>query len=74
MGLAVAADGRKVFIVGHLEYEPFTLRNEYLRDVAKGLPIAPPEHYFENDDVEAAVRYSWGEAAVRFYRNWLTLL
>ncbi len=71
VGVAVAEDGRKVFIVGHLEYEPNTLRNEYLRDVAKGLPIAPPQHYFENDDTEAPVLYTWEEAAYHFYRNWL---
>ncbi len=73
VGVAVADDGKKVFIVGHLEYEPYTLRNEYRRDVAKGLPIAPPQYYFENDDTEGRVLYTWERAAGLFYRNWLKL-
>jgi homoserine O-succinyltransferase len=32
-------DGRHLFITGHSEYDPFTLKAEYDRDVNKGLPI-----------------------------------
>lgn len=71
VGLAATEDGREVYITGHLEYEPHTLENEYRRDVAKGLPILPPEHYYHHDDPTAGIRFSWGEAARVFYRNWV---
>lgn len=73
VGLAATADGREVYITGHLEYEPHTLENEYRRDVAKGLPIHLPEHYYHHDEPTAGICYSWEEAAKHFYRNWVQL-
>lgn len=73
VGLAATEDGREVYITGHLEYEPHTLENEYRRDVAKSLPIHRPEHYYHADDPDAGICFSWREAAVAFYRNWLQL-
>ena len=57
--------------MGHLEYEPFTLHNEYLRDLAKGLPIQPPLHYYIGAPEAGRPDYTWHAAAVRFYANWL---
>lgn len=72
VGVAVSDDGKEVFVVGHLEYEPDTLHNEFVRDRAKGLPIAPPRHYYRaDDDPRRGVDFSWRDAARRFYRNWL---
>lgn len=73
VGIAVGREGKEVFIVGHLEYEPRTLHNEYVRDLNKGLPIAPPLHYYINDKPEEGIDFSWQETARRFYRNWLGL-
>ena len=73
LGVALTADCRRVFITGHLEYEPNTLDNEYRRDVAKGLPIDLPRHYYHNDDPARGVDFSWAQAARRFYGNWLEL-
>lgn len=71
VGVMTSLDGREVYIVGHLEYGADTLRNEYLRDLSKGLPIQPPLHYFEEDRIESGVNFSWQTAARTFYRNWL---
>ncbi len=38
-----AKDGRHLFITGHSEYDPFTLKAEYDRDINKGLPINIPK-------------------------------
>ena len=38
--------GRQIFITGHSEYDARTLEQEYLRDKAKGLPIAVPKNYY----------------------------
>ena len=72
-GVAMAMDhaGREIFVTGHLEYEPYTLHHEYVRDVNKGLPIALPKYYYVNDDPEQGVDFSWKTAAQIFYTNWL---
>ena len=68
VGLVASADQRRVFVSGHLEYEPYTLHNEYHRDLRKGLPIAQPEHYY--DEAEHVI-FSWKTDALQFYRNWV---
>lgn len=68
VGILASSDLRRTFIVGHLEYEPYTLDREYHRDLNKHLPIQAPVHYY---DAEGEVVYSWKEAAVTFYDNWL---
>lgn len=73
VGIAIGHGGKDIFIVGHLEYEPHTLHNEYVRDLNKGLPIAPPQHYYKDGTPESGIDFAWHEAARRFYRNWLTL-
>ena len=37
--LAMADNGRKIFVMGHPEYDRVTLDGEYKRDLGKGLPI-----------------------------------
>jgi homoserine O-succinyltransferase len=44
--IVLSADRRHIFVTGHSEYDPLTLRSEYVRDVNKGLPIAVPRNYF----------------------------
>ena len=71
VSLAMSHSGREFFITGHLEYEPNTLHNEYIRDLNKGLPIEKPLNYYWEDQPEKGVHYSWEGAAWMFYRNWV---
>ena len=64
-------DRRQIFITGHLEYDRDTLKNEYLRDLNKGLPIEVPKHYFENDDANTVPLVNWRESANIVFGNWL---
>ncbi len=48
--MAISADGRMIFVTGHPEYDRLTLKAEYDRDVARGMPIAVPKNYFPGDD------------------------
>jgi homoserine O-succinyltransferase len=66
-----STDGRMIFVFGHPEYDRFTLKAEYDRDRDKGLPIAPPVHYFPGDDPAAEPRMSWRSHAHLLYSNWL---
>ena len=69
---AVTTDqGRQVFIMGHSEYDPNTLKEEYERDVAKGLPIKVPVNYFPDDDPSREPIVSWRAHANLLYCNWL---
>lgn len=60
-------DNKKIFISGHIEYDKFTLKNEYERDLQKGLDIKKPKNYFEGDDVNVI----WRSTAYIIYSNWL---
>ncbi|MGI6636382.1 MAG: homoserine O-acetyltransferase MetA [Christensenellales bacterium] len=63
--------GQQVFITGHSEYDPDTLKNEYLRDKNAGLPIELPKNYFPNDDDSLPPINSWRAHANLLYMNWL---
>jgi homoserine O-succinyltransferase len=72
-GLHILAtdSGRQIFVCGHMEYDRDTLRLEYERDVKRGLPIAVPENYFEDDDPAKGVVFRWRSHANLFFSNWL---
>ena len=63
-------DNRQVFVTGHMEYDRDTLKREYERDKAKGLPIKPPENYFA-DKEQTKVKMNWTSTSNLFYINWL---
>ncbi len=69
--LAATDSGRRIFVFGHMEYDKDTLRAEYERDLAKGLPIAPPKHYFRGDDPAQEVLFRWRSHANLLFSNWL---
>ncbi len=64
-------EGRQIFITGHSEYDPDTLKTEYLRDKALGLPIAPPANYFPDDDPQRPPIVRWRSHANLLFSNWL---
>ncbi|MBK9925359.1 MAG: homoserine O-succinyltransferase [Anaerolineales bacterium] len=64
-------DGRHIFATGHSEYDPFTLKAEYDRDVNKGLPIHVPKNYYPNDDPTQTPHVRWRGHANLLYVNWL---
>jgi homoserine O-succinyltransferase len=63
--------GRLIFITGHSEYDPETLKEEYERDLKKGLPIHVPKNYFTDDDPSKPPRVRWKSHANLMYYNWL---
>ena len=64
-------NGRQIFITGHSEYDPGTLKKEYLRDKNLGLPIEIPENYFPDDDDTKEPVSTWRAHANLLYTNWL---
>ena len=69
--LVVSKDGRRIFVTGHSEYDPDTLKNEYLRDLDKGLPIEIPKNYFKDDDPQKDPIVRWKSHANLLFSNWL---
>ena len=63
--------GRQIFITGHSEYDPDTLKNEYLRDKNLGLPIDVPANYFRDDDDTKEPIVRWRGHANLLFSNWL---
>lgn len=70
LSIAKSRDNKKIFLTGHMEYDRFTLKKEYDRDISRGLPIHPPFNYF-TDETCTEVRVTWTSAANLFYTNWL---
>lgn len=71
-GIAIAKslDNKRFFFMGHSEYDRETLKNEYLRDREKGLPIDPPVDYFMDGDVNR-ISMKWRSTANLLFYNWL---
>ncbi len=66
-----AKDKRHIYVTGHSEYDPLTLKAEYDRDVARGLDIAVPSNYFENDDPSRPPAVTWRAHSNLLFANWL---
>lgn len=69
--LLQSKDKKNIMITGHLEYDATTLRDEYERDLAKGLDIQMPENYFPNDDPEKEPLNTWRSHTHLLFYNWL---
>ncbi|MCK9599365.1 MAG: homoserine O-succinyltransferase, partial [Sphaerochaeta sp.] len=65
--LVVSQDGRKVFVTGHSEYDELTLHDEYQRDLAAGLSLEQPSHYYQGEEVQVR----WRGHAHLLFSNWL---
>jgi homoserine O-succinyltransferase len=72
-GLYILAttDGRQIYVTGHSEYDPLTLKEEYDRDIKKGLPIEVPVNYFPNNDPSKMPVVRWRSHASLLFSNWL---
>ena len=69
--IVMSKDRRQIFVTGHSEYDAFTLKEEYDRDVAKGLQIEVPQNYFPGDEPSAPPQVKWRGHASLLYSNWL---
>lgn len=69
--LVIDNDGRKIFLMGHPEYDRLTLHKEYMRDKNQGLPIEVPVNYYPDDDCTKKPRLQWRSHGNILYSNWL---
>ena len=63
--------GRQIFVIGHPEYDKYTLDAEYKRDVKAGKPINVPCNYYPADDPARDPLFRWRAHGYLLYTNWL---
>lgn len=69
--LCMSEDGRRIFVMGHPEYDRITLDKEYKRDVAKGINPEIPKNYYPDDNPDNEPVLSWRGHANTLYTNWV---
>ncbi len=68
--LVATKDRKQVFVSGHSEYDPLTLKAEYDRDINKGMDIAVPRNYYPDDDPAKEPLVLWRGHANLLFSNW----
>ena len=69
--LCMSEGGKEIYVMGHPEYDRYTLHKEYVRDREKGLPIAVPKNYYPDDDDTQKPSLEWRAHCNILYSNWL---
>ena len=70
--MIASTDGRRhIFVTGHSEYDPLTLKSEYDRDLARGSAIELPVNYFPDNDKTKQPMVTWRAHANLLFSNWL---
>ena len=72
-GLCLVHDSahRSTLMFNHLEYDSYTLRDEYERDQAAGRNTGLPLNYFPDDDPSKKPRNCWRAYAHLLFGNWI---
>lgn len=69
--LMMSKDGKHIMATGHLEYDTVTLKDEYERDLDRGLRVKLPAHYYPNNDPTEQPLNRWRSHAHLLFSNWL---
>lgn len=69
--LCMSEGGKEIYVMGHPEYDRYTLHKEYMRDREKGLPIEVPKNYYPDDDDTQKPSLEWRAHCNILYSNWL---
>ena len=64
-------EGNRLYIFNHVEYDSFSLKEEYDRDIANGTPIQLPHNYYPFDDPRQDPQNRWRSHAHLLFGNWI---
>lgn len=67
-GISLLKDSKDIFMLGHPEYSKFTLRDEYERDITKGIKIDAPHNYIREN---GEIKFDWRSDSSVIFSNWL---
>ena len=69
--LCLTEDGKQIFVMGHPEYDRYTLDKEYKRDLGKGINPEIPLNYYPDNNPENKPLMLWRSHSMLIYSNWL---
>ncbi|WP_299491758.1 homoserine O-succinyltransferase [uncultured Shewanella sp.] len=69
--MVLSTDNRNLFVMGHPEYQKFTLDEEYKRDVQEGIEPDQPQNYYFNNDPSNTPIVRWYGHGNLLISNWL---
>ena len=72
--LIASHDYKNIMALGHIEYDKVTLRNEYFRDVAKGINMKVPDNYFTDNNPDLDILDLWSNHKKLLFSNWVESL
>jgi len=64
-------DARALYMFNHIEYDSFSLKEEYDRDIAQGKTIVVPHAYYPGDDPKTEPQNRWRSHAHLLFGNWI---
>ena len=71
VSIVMARGGRQIFVTGHMEYSPYTLDQEYRRDLGKRDDVDMPKNYYEDNDPQKRPHVTWRAHANLLFNNWV---
>lgn len=71
VGELLLFDENKFFMLGHIEYDREVLKNEYFRDLSRGINVQIPKNYFPMDNIKEEPMYSWRNEGKVLFSNWI---
>ncbi len=69
--IVASKDKKQIFVMGHSEYDPLTLKEELDRDLEKGLNTSVPKNYFVKDNPKNKPVVNWRSHSSLLFINWL---
>jgi homoserine O-succinyltransferase len=69
--LLAEAAGNRLYMFNHIEYDSTSLKEEYDRDVAAGVPIEVPHEYYPGNDPTRPPLNRWRSHAHLLFGNWI---
>ena len=69
--IVTSRDKKRIFVTGHAEYDKYTLHDEYVRDINKGLSIDMPKNYYPCNNPKKEPYTTWRAHANLLFTNWL---
>ena len=72
--IATTDDYSKIFVMGHSEYDPLTLKGEYDRDKSQGKAINIPINYYPDDNPDNTPYVKWRGHGNLLFKNWVNII
>ncbi len=64
-------DSAAFYSLCHFDYNGYTLQNEYLRDINRGIDMHIPDNYYRNDNINEGIKKSVLSNSFFIFDNWL---